>query len=464
MTETSTAPRLTNKKLTTIDCVAQSLAVGPIFSAGVLGAILALLSGGVGLLVIVLTTIGILAIGWIVSELAKKYSGSGTVYEAIAHTLGKPVGVFAAMLYYIAITALVAALPVAGGVFLKLFCDAHLGFNPPWWLAALVMAGLMYGFNALGIQASVKTQLALIVGSALPFVILFIAVVIDGGPDGNTLSALNPGNVAEGGSIFKGVLFSILMFIGFEWSAALGEETEHPKHSIPLAVLLTILICGAFYIITQYTLSVGQPELGPFNVFVPLANDVVGTWLGTFIELAVLLDLVAVGVGITAAASRGFFTLARDGLLPASLSKTDRRDVPIVATTGILGAMLLVILITLIKYGTDAVDGFPNAFTMFLILAVTGGMLICVIYALLCLGGLKTLITDPRAIVAGVVGLVVAIGGILAQFIDGTAPLGDALWGRHLGLILIVLVGAWLAYNGLIGIDRSQHFSQQVRE
>ena len=235
--EARATQRLSNKKLSTLDCVAQSLAVGPIFSAGALGAILAGLSGGVSLFVIVLTTVGILGIGWIVSELAKRYSGSGTVYEVIAHTLGKPVGVFAAMLYHLAITALVAALPVIGGVFLKLFCSAHLGFNPPWWLAALVMAVLMFGFNVLGVQVSVKTQLAIIIASAIPFLILFIKVVIDGGPNGNSLSSLNPSNIAADGSVFKGVLFAILMFIGFEWSAALGEETKNPKHSIPRAVI-----------------------------------------------------------------------------------------------------------------------------------------------------------------------------------------------------------------------------------
>ena len=441
MTETIAAPRLSNKKLSTTDCIAQSLAVGPIFSAGALGVILAGLSGGVSLFVIVVTTIGILGIGWIVSELAKKYSGSGTVYEAIAHTLGKPVGVFAAMLYHLAITALVAALPVIGGVFLKLFCDAHLGFNPPWWLAGLFMAVLMIGLNVLGVQVSVKAQLAIIIASAIPFVILFFAVVADGGPNGNSLSSLNPGDIAEGGSIFKGILFAILMFVGFEWSAALGEETENPKHSIPRAVLATILICAAFYAVTQYTVNVGGLD------FVPLATDLVGSWLATLIELAILLDILAVGVGITAAASRGYFTIARDHLLPGALTRTNAKDVPIVATLMVFGSMLLVLVITLIKYGTDEVEGFPNAFNMFLIRAVTGGMLICAIYMLLCLGGLKTLSSDPRSIVAGVIGVVAAAGGIAAQFVEGTAPVGDALWGRHLGLILIGLVAAWLGYN-----------------
>ena len=68
------ATTLANKQLTTIDCIAQSLAVGPIFSAAALGGILAALSGGVSLFVVVLTTVGILGIGWIVSELAKRFS------------------------------------------------------------------------------------------------------------------------------------------------------------------------------------------------------------------------------------------------------------------------------------------------------------------------------------------------------------------------------------------------------
>ena len=85
----SAAAHLAHGKLTTIDCVAQSLAVGPIFSAAAIGAILAALSGGVSPFVVILTTIGILGIGYCVAEFAKRYSGSGTVYEFIAHSLAR---------------------------------------------------------------------------------------------------------------------------------------------------------------------------------------------------------------------------------------------------------------------------------------------------------------------------------------------------------------------------------------
>ena len=60
-----------------------------------------------------------------------------------------------------------------------------------------------------------------------------------------SFESFNPSNVAEGGSVFKGLLFGILMFVGFELAAALGEETADPKRSIPIAVLSTILIVAS---------------------------------------------------------------------------------------------------------------------------------------------------------------------------------------------------------------------------
>ena len=81
----------------------------------------------------------------------------------------------------------------------------------------------------------------IIVASLIPFLIL---IVSDRDRRrrraGNSVSSFNPSNVAEGGSVFKGLLFAILMFVGFELAAALGEETKDPKKSIPTAVLATI--------------------------------------------------------------------------------------------------------------------------------------------------------------------------------------------------------------------------------
>lgn len=446
-------------KLTTIDCVAQSLAVGPIFSAAALGGILAFLAGGVGPFVIILTTVGILGLGYLISELAKRFSGSGTVYEFIANTLGKKPAVFAAGAYHAAASALVAAIPIVGGIFAKAFCAAHLGFDPPWWVMAIIIGAVIVLLNALGVQVSVKSQLVIIVASLIPFLILAIAIVADGGPGGNTGSVFNPGNVAEGGSIFKGLMFAILMFVGFELSAALGEETENPQKSIPKAVLATILIVAAFYLITQYVGAIGSggPNQLPFD-FGVLAKEYVGNWLSVLVELAIILDMLAVGIGFCAATSRGIFTLARDGMLPKPLAAVSKRNVPLNAIVLELATMVVILVVALAKYGTElnpiengdpTIPPGPMVFKAFLVMSTIGAFVISVVYVLLCLGGIVYFSKQGhiRAVIGAVIGLLTAGAGVLAQFISGTAPVGDALWGRHLGLIVLGAVAVWLVLN-----------------
>ena len=450
------APSLSGgAKLTTLDCIGQSLAVGPIFSAAAIGGALAGLSGGVGPFVVLLTTVGILAIGYVVSELSKRYSGSGAVYELIAHTAGKPAGVFGAASYYLALASLGTALPVIGGITAHDFFNNHMSIDLAWWVWGLVILALIVVVNVVGVQLSVKSQLAIIALSAIPFLILCVVIIAKGGSSGNTLKVFNPGNVATGGSVFKGLLFAILMFVGFEMAAALGEETANPKKSIPQAVIATIIIVMGFYLITQYAATIGSggPDKLPFD-FPALATHYMSSKFSVLIELAILLDIIGIGIGMCAAVSRGVFTLSRDGLLPKALSKVNTKSNPTTATLlfGVFG--VLVLIASLSKYGTTVpLDpkglpaGPPDALNAFLILSTLGSMMFCVVYVLLCVGAAKLFAgTNPLGLVAVLLGILTAGGGLLAQFISGTAPVGDALWGRHLAIILVVAIGAWLAY------------------
>ncbi len=460
------APKLAGGQLSTVDCVAQSLAVGPVFSGGVLGGLLAfVLAPGAGPFVILLTTIGVLGIGWTLSEFAKRYSGSGTVYEFIAHSLGGRIAAFCAGVYHIAAIALAGpGIAIIGGLWARTFFNDHMGFDLAWWVWALVIALLMYGANVLGVRISVKAQLVLIVLSIIPFLVLAIKVIIDGGPAGNSLDSFNPGNVAEGGSVFRGLLFAILMFIGFELAAALGEESKDPQRSIPRAVVATILIVGAFYLITQYTLAIGATEAA--SDFVPMADLYLNRFFAVWIDLAILLDILAVGIGFQLAAARGLFTLSRDGLLPRQLSRLNAKSLPVTASLVILVVTVISTVVALVKYGTDLVDpdgpvAFFNTevFNGFLIASRLGGFLISVVYIVLCVAALKHFATrKPLDLVAALVGLATVTLAIYSQFWKDTAPIGSELWGRHLALILLALTAIWALASKKESIDNvGQH-------
>ncbi len=204
-----------------------------------------------------------------------------------------------------------------------------------------------------------------------------------------------------------------------------------------------------------------------------LADHYVGGWLGTLVELAVLLDIVAVGIGFTAGTSRGLFTLARDGLLPSRLTAVNRQDVPTTSTLVVGALALAVVLVGLIVYGVAApedasgvVIGPPDAIDAFTVTSTIGAFVICVVYVLLAIGGIAYFAFRervPGAVIAGFVGLATAGAGVAAQFIDATAPVGDARWGRHLGLVVLGVVAVWLLGNMLVNRDRVRAAGDRAR-
>jgi amino acid transporter len=440
-------------QLTTIDCIAQSLAVGPIFSAAAVGSVVAALSGGVGSFVIVLVTVGFLGLGWTISEFAKRYSGAGTLYEYVAHSLGKRPAVLTSGLYILAIGGLVAAAAIYFGISAHAFFDAHLSISPPWWVWALTFIAITYVVNILGVQISVRTQLTVLLLSLVPFAVVSLIMIVNGGAGGSrSLASFNPSN--SQGSIFKGILFAIGMFVGVELAAALGEETANPKHSIPRAVMTSILAVAGFYVLTQWVGQVGFAKVDDWAAggYGALADGRGHHWLAVLIELAVLLDLLAVGIGMTIAVARGLFTLARDGMLPKPLAATNRQHIPAVATTVVSGTIALAILVALTIYGTGALLASDNsvvfpekAFQAFLVAGTLGGFLVCICYALVALGALAKFATKrPIDLIAALVGLATCVLGIAAQFVEGTAPTGDAKWGIWLGLLAIGACVVWI--------------------
>lgn len=463
--------RLASGQLTTIDCVAQSLAgVGPIFSAAALGSVVAVLSGGVGPFVILMVTVGFLGLGWTISEFAKRYSGAGTLYEYVAHSLGKRPAVLTCGLYNLALGGLIPGLAVYFGISAHAFFDAHLSISLPWWLWALAFVAITYAVNILGVQISVRTQLTVLILSLVPFAVLSLIVIINGGAGGSrSLASFNPGN--SQGSIFKGVLFGILLFVGVEMAAALGEETANPKHSIPRAVLTTVLLVAGFYVLTQWVGHVGFAKIDDWAAggYGALADGRGHHWLAVLIELAVLLNQLAVGIGAIVAVARGCFTLARDGLLPKPLAATNDRGIPAVATTVVSGATAVAVLMALATYGTGplrATDGsvvFPEkAFQAFLVTSTVGGFLVCICYALVALGALATFARrKPIDLVASLVGLATCVLGVAAQFIEGTAPTGDAEWGIWLGLIGIGACVLWIAVSKRENLEKAGNHALQ---
>jgi amino acid transporter len=246
------------------------------------------------------------------------------------------------------------------------------------------------------------------------------------------------------------------MFTGFETAANLGEETAHPARDIPRAVLFSVLAVGGYYVLVTYAQMAGYhfslDELAAnaaaplFGLAGPAADGGFGSVaIRRLMEAVVVLDMLAVLIGCSVAAARGFFALGRDHRLPAVLGRVSRRGIPQVSSGVVLALYAVVIVVTLAWDGLFAQEGMPHYVAMFSWGATFGGFALGVIYLLMSVGAVRGLADHPRrwaVYLAAAAGVAVTAAAIFGSVYQVEAP---TIYAAYAG-IATFLVGLVLAF------------------
>lgn len=167
-------------------------------------------------------------------------------------------------------------------LFASLF-NVHL----PWLLFAVVMIVANAVLTYFDVNLAAKVLGGLLITEIVMLTLMAGSVVVSGGgPEGWSLSSLNPinglkgldavvpnvngaGTMAVVGSAGIGLFFAFWSWVGFESSAMYGEESKNPKKIIPVAIMSSVLGIGAFYIVVSWLAIVGT---GP-SKSIALAQD-----------------------------------------------------------------------------------------------------------------------------------------------------------------------------------------------
>jgi len=381
----------------------QTLALGPIFSAGFLSGTVAVFAGFSTPLSVLLAAAGTVGLAYALSLYGRQFSGPGAVYEYLAGGTHASVGIIGAGTYLLGLLFL-----GAGGGFVGLgylandLLAAELRLNLGWPVWALVSLAAAIGLNYAGVRAGLRAVLTTAALSLAPFLVVAAVIIARGGLGGNTLAVFGPSRSGWGG-VFHGMLYALSLFIGFETVAALGEEAESPRRRIPAAMIIAVVSAAGFYLLVTYAGAIGFGEAAAGrawyasgNPFGLLAARYLASPLAPVISLAIVIDLFSVCVAFTLAASRVLLTLARDGLLPRPLARTSGRfGTPVAGLAAIAAWALLVIgWAAAARYG-DA-PGVPAVLESVLILSGAGSYLITLVYLMLAAGGLWLLLAGMR--------------------------------------------------------------------
>ena len=458
MAKSDSYERLGAKLLSLPDVIAQSVGfMGPVFSSAfviplVVGVVSASGKGGgvASPLSVLIAAVGIFALGWIISTYAKEVHAAGSLYDYVTRGLGARTGTAAGWLYYGGVTVLMTGLLLLIGGYLQSTIQGEFGVSPlPSWAWTVLLIALIAAILYFGVRLSTRSQLGLALVSMLVVLVFFIVVIAKLG-SANSLKPFSPSSAADGWSgIFFGVLYGVLMFVGFETAANLAEETPNPRREIPIAIMTTAAIATVFFILATYvevagfhyslktlTAAAGAPL---FALGAPAsAGGFGGTWIDRLLELVVLFDMIAVAIGCAVAASRGIFAMARDRALPASLAVVSRKHgSPLGATIFLVGASVATLLVNQFWTGLFALPQTPHYFSLFAWGSTFGGFALVVVYLLMCVGSLRNFAAAPgrtRLAIAAVIGIIITAGAIYGSFYKVTSP---TIWAPWLALALL---------------------------
>ena len=269
----------------------------------------------------------IFAVGF--AQMAKRITSAGAFYTFATHGLGRPTGLAVGFSITAAYSMISVALAAVFGYFAEALLDSYFSIGVAWyWCAVVALAG-MFAISYFRVTVTARILGVLLILEVLVVLIVTVATVGSGGAEGQMLSAFSPGEWNASPAVGIGFFLAFWSWIGFETTAIYGEETTDPKRSVPRATYIAVLTLGIFYTFVSYAGTVGFGSDTPAQagtlldqLYFVLADEYTFGFIRTAMDFLVVSGCFACSFAFHNNASRYFYSLGRDGILPGALGRT----------------------------------------------------------------------------------------------------------------------------------------------
>lgn len=378
--------RLASGSLGVVDISAATMAnIGPAMSFYFGFGFLAVTAGVASPLTIVAAGIAIAFLANTLSEFSKAQPSAGGFITFVGKTFGPTSAVTTAILAGVGyIVAMASVIAVSGG-FLSIILNHYLKWNVPWGILTVILTILAVILMIRGVSVSTKVAGFFFAFEITVLIIVAVVAIIQNGGH-LSLTPFEPSHITNGMSgLAAGFPLAIYLFIGWENSAALAEETNDPRKNVPKAVFTSVAIMSISYIVFAYATVTGfnynVTKLGNASIpFITVANGTIGV-LAFLAYLAGMTSTLGALVAGTNSQARLIFSAGREGLLPSIIGKVHQeRRTPMNAILTFIGISVLLIggwaIVHLLGSGTmDPINFFAESSTM-------GTILVLIVYLL----------------------------------------------------------------------------------
>ena len=164
-------------------------------------------------------------------------------------------------------------------------------------------------------------------------------------------------------------------YIGFDAVSTAAEETRNPQRDMPIAMMASLAICTLIYIAVALVLTGLLPskQLGTAEPLATAFSALGQTWAAGIISVGAVFATTSVLIVFQLGQPRIFFSMARDGLLPAWAAKIHPKFRTPHITTILTG---LVVAVFASFLNINEVVELTNIGTLFAFVLVASGIIV----------------------------------------------------------------------------------------
>ncbi|MGH8762458.1 MAG: APC family permease [Nitrosospira sp.] len=310
-----------------------------------------------------------LLVATVYAELSSQFPIAGGAYKWARQLGGNVTGQFAGVIYVSSTIAMLTTTAYTGGVWLSIFFGSTggSGHTLVMWGAVFLLLCALLNLAHVNVFKLVITLgvYAEVVGSLGVALLLFF--FFRQHPLSELFQNLGTGTApSETAAFLAALAIAGWAFIGFDACSTIAEETHEPKRMVPRAIFLSLCMVGSVVLFNSaaLTLAFDHDTLANTSAssdpITPVIASSFGEWAEKPFLAIVMIAFFACGASVVKYTSRIVYSMAREGNMPAVLSRLAADHTPrnaIICTVLLAGLGLLFGLndgavATVIAFGT----------------------------------------------------------------------------------------------------------------
>ena len=285
-------------------------------------------------------------------HMAKAFPAAGSTYTYTRKARNSKLGVIAGWIVLLGYVFFPMAIWLIGASYFSAAVPAV----PSWvWLVGFIVVTTL--INIVGVEVGSKINFIMVsiqVVIIIAFLIFTIKAITEGMGEG-TLASFSPfynPDISFGYTV-AGAAAACYCFLGFDALTTFTEDTVNPTKNIPRAIILTLLVCGAIFLIVTYFTHLVHPSYdysNPDNAAYEIARQVAPSVFGGIFLIGTIAGQFAAGLSAQASGARLLYAMGRDGVLPkkffGKLNSKTHTPINSIVLTGVVALFAIFLDVT----------------------------------------------------------------------------------------------------------------------